>query len=178
MKQLNRYILFIFVICIAMYFGFSLLFSKLLGKPVFYDELLLTSVTMSLFYALLQYYLTGLSLKPKLKFLESAETIVPPFGNKIDKTFQVKDDDFSLEALKLKIEKTKYISTFFDKEKRILKFRSRFGLHTTDLGGSIVYDKENKIISFSCFPFHGYTETAVKKTQKALEQIEKIIQSV
>jgi hypothetical protein len=178
MKQLNRLTLFIFVLGFVFYIIFRFFFSKLLGASIEYGELFLVGATLSLAYSLSSYYLIGLTFKPKLRFLESNETVTPAFGNKIDKTFQVKDEEFSIEALKLKLENTKYITTFFDKEKKMLKFRSHFSInYPASVGGSIVYDKESHLMNFSCFPFYGYTEQAVKRTQKAVGQIEKIIQT-
>ncbi|MDR0371143.1 MAG: hypothetical protein LBH80_04745 [Prevotellaceae bacterium] len=176
MKQSTRLTLIIFVLSFIVYIVFRICFAHVVETPVAPAELLLVGAPLSILYAVGARYLIGLTLNPLLCFLESKDTVVPDFTNKIAITYEVEDDEFSLEAMRLKLEKMKYVTTFFDKERKILKFHSRLHLScVTCVGGSIVYDKKNRSIDVVCFPFYRYVGRAIKRTAKTTDHIEHIL---
>jgi len=115
------------------------------------------------------------SFKPKWKFLNSADTDVPDFGNKTTKTFDVERTDF--KAVKDKLKEKRYEITFYDDvEQYIIKFHSNFFRWSNNsICGMITYDAVAKTATVTCFPTEGYTAAAAKETQIALDKIECLI---
>ncbi len=114
-------------------------------------------------------------LKPKFNFLESNNTDVPDFGNKVVKVFGVERSDFSFEVVKYKIKEKYSVVLYDDVEQYIIKFYTGVSLFSWGLGGAVVYDPVDKTIVLSCFPMAAYTDKAAKSTQALADKMESLI---
>ena len=115
-------------------------------------------------------------LKPKLKFLTSDSKNIPPFGNKVEKTFAVERPDFHFEVVKYKIKEKYEITVYDDAKQYIIKFHSKISLFSrSSICGMITYDAVTKAVTLTCFPIVGYTEKAAKETHAAIDKIKSLI---
>ena len=115
-------------------------------------------------------------LKPKLNFLSSDSKIVPPFGNKLEKSFTVERPDFHFEVVKYKLKENYEITAYDDVEQYIVKFHSKLTFFlSSQICGMVTYDAVAKTVTITCFPMMGYTESAAKETQAAIDKIEALI---
>jgi len=115
-------------------------------------------------------------LKPKLSFLKSDSKNVPPFGNKLEKSFVVERPDFHFEVVKYKLKEHYEITAYDDVEQHIVKFHSKLTFFlSSQVCGMVTYDAVSKRVTATCFPMMGYTESAAKETQLALDKIESLI---
>jgi len=147
-----------------------------------YDLIIL--VAIGFMFALIftggSFALTYSTFKSKWKFLNSAHTDIPAFGNKTTKTFTVECPDFQFATIKNKLEQKHYETTFYDDaEQHIIKFHSNFFRWSNNGAcGMITYDAVAKTVTITCFPMQGYTETIARKTRETVDELGSLILNI
>ena len=121
--------------------------------------------------------MTYVSYKPKLKLLNSANTVVPSFGSKITKTFAIERPGFHFEETKNKLKEKYYEITFYDDVGQyLIKFHPNFFRWSNgSICGMITCDPTTQTASVTCFPMQGYTEAAARKTREVVDELRDLI---
>ncbi|MDL2290065.1 hypothetical protein LJB95_01510 [Paludibacteraceae bacterium OttesenSCG-928-F17] len=175
MKEFRTVFAITFIAGWIIYFLVNWLFS-LLGRPLDYFNVIIVGIVISFLYTLILNLVVRSLLKPKLEFLKSETGNVPPFGNKLEKSFTIDRSDFSFEVIKYKVKEQKYhVILYEDTEKYIMKFYTGAKLTSWGIGGSIEYDAVTKTIHLACFPFSAYTEKAATATENIMNKVENLI---
>jgi len=178
MKFLKNFFIAAFIFAWIIFAVFIWAFQTLIGKA---DGSTFELILNAFVYALL--FVGGSAstlyffLRPKMKFLKSNDKNVPPFGNKVVKTFTVEHLDFHFEVVKYKIKEEYEIILYDDTEQYIIKFHPKLSFFSRNWGtcGTITYDAVAKTVTVTCFPVVGYTEKAARETQIAIDEIESLI---
>jgi len=177
MKSLKYIFVVYFAVTWLLLVLFTWFFQSLIGKA---DGFSFTLISGTFFQALIfsggMFASTYFFLKSKLKFLNSNDTNVPPFGNKVVKTFAVERPDFHFEVVKYKLKEMYEITVYDDTEQHLVKFHSKlYHFSSGQMCGMLTYDAAAKTATVTCFPIQGYTEKAAKETQTAVDKIESLI---
>lgn len=177
MKELKN----VFLVLLIASFVLALLLRLLVGSMLSLAPNWLDAVLLSAFGALFMSGALSFSiysfLKPKLKYLDSEEAEVPPFGDKLVRIIPVEVPNFSFEVVKYRIKEQYLITQYDDIEKYMVKFRSGFGVGSWGVAGCVVYDEVAKTMTLTCFPLTAYTEKSARLAQTTIDKVEGLIRN-
>ncbi len=175
MKELKSIFIFSLIVAFVLYVGVGLIVNTVFNVSGNIWILLVSGTVTAFLFSCGLLLLVNSLLKGRLAFLNSEETLVPEYGDRIQKVIPVETAGFSFEVIKYRIKEEYEIVTYDDVEHYVVKFRSRLIAFSWGTAGCAVYDPVSATVTLSCFPMVAHTDKAARNVQIMFEKVEKLI---
>ena len=167
MKKLIRIWLLLIPAMWIIYVGMAFLVCKALGHNFDILEEGISAVIFLVVFSLVHWIVYSYSVFPRIKYLENDDAAKPSFKDVCSSMVNI-SQEFDFNCLKAKIA-DKWMITFFDDEKKVLKFRTRIRFSTWGAATWLRYDSDAGEIQIYCFPIVSMMLSEARKMQKEVE---------
>jgi hypothetical protein len=170
MRQMRNILTATFFIFWILTTSFKLIIQHLLGNNIeIFENFTFGLITATLI--MLGFYLgMSVTIKSKLKYLESENENEPTFLG-VERIEFINSNNLSIDNL-VNRQKGKYIISFVNKEKGIIKMRTKFNVNSWGVGFYIEQNLTSKKINCISFPLVGGSNM----NKKEIESLKKIIE--
>ena len=172
MKKLIRIWLLLIPAMWVFYIGVAFLVCKALGHNFDLLEKGISAAIFLVIFSLGQWMGYSYSIFPRIKYLENDDTAKPSFKDTSSSMVTI-SQGFDFNRLKTEIA-DKWMITFFDDEKKVLKFRTKIRFFSWGAATWLRYDSDTGEIQICCFPIVSMMLSDARKMQKEIERCLKV----
>ena len=177
MKIAQRIFLLSFLITFSIFAAWYFVYNLILGRAIDWHNFFSIGLGVSISTTIVYFMGYKLTLKPKYAYLESDAAEDPVFGDKNEAIVVIDNEPISIAKVKKAI-KQKWIVTYFDEKKGIIKFRTRVSISSWGAGGVLKIDADNKQVRVIVYPIAGYTQKGDRLSKQLLTDVEVLLKNV
>jgi len=177
MKTTRKILFLSFIITFAIFAAGYFVYSLIYGRAIDWCNFLSIGLGASISYTFVYFMGYKVTLKPKFAYLESDVVDDPIFGDRHEMVVAIEGE--STRFIKIKeVIKGKWILTYFDEDKGIIKFRTKISFASWGAGGVLKIDADNKQVRVIAYPIAGYTQKGDRLSKQLLTDIEVLLKNI